>query len=50
MLIGLIEIIRALTSKKVEKPELEECDCCGQISRLNEGLCIWCHNVYKANK
>lgn len=39
---------------EIDKPEfkagIEECDTCGQMSRLKGGLCDWCQKVYEANK
>jgi hypothetical protein len=35
---------------KTEKQEMEECDTCGQISRLRCGLCDWCQKTYESNK
>jgi hypothetical protein len=29
---------------------IDECDTCGQYSRLKDGLCDWCQKVYEANK
>ena len=29
---------------------MDECDTCGQISRLTAGLCDWCYRTYEANK
>ena len=36
--------------KKVDEEKMEECDTCGQISHLKEGLCEWCQKTYEANK
>lgn len=36
--------------EETKKDEIDECDTCGQFSRLKGGLCDWCQKVYKANK
>lgn len=38
------------TEEETKKDGLEECDTCGQFSRLKGGLCDWCQKVYESNK
>ena len=35
---------------KIEDETMDECDTCGQISRLRCGLCEWCQRTYEKNK
>lgn len=51
-MLGLVEIIKRITSKndKTLHQDVEECDTCGQFSRLKNGFCDWCQKVYEANK
>jgi len=47
----LIEWLRDKLRKEDSKENVEQiCDCCGQVSRLTDGLCEWCERFYKANK
>jgi hypothetical protein len=43
------QIVEKIKEEK-EKPEMEECDTCGQISRLKCGLCEWSQRKYASNK
>jgi hypothetical protein len=46
----LIKHIEDKILKETEKPEMDECDTCGQISHLKCGLCEWCQKTYEKNK
>lgn len=46
----LIKQIEEKIEDEREPPEMEECDTCGQISRLKCGLCEWCQKTYESNK
>jgi hypothetical protein len=47
----LIEWLRDKLRKEDSKESVEQiCDCCGQVSRLTDGLCEWCQRFYKAHK
>lgn len=52
MIVGLIELIKRFMSRvnEIDSTGLEECDTCGQISHLDDGLCEWCQKVYESNK
>ena len=43
----LREKFRRENSKETVEPI---CDCCGQVSKLTDGLCDWCSRFYKAHK
>lgn len=43
------QIVEKIEEEK-ENPEMEECDTCGQFSRLKGGLCDWCQRTYESNK
>lgn len=45
------DLIKQIEDKiEEENPEMEECDTCGQISRLKCGLCDWCQRTYESHK
>jgi len=49
----IADLIKQIVDKiedERERPEMEECDTCGQISRLKCGLCEWCKRTYESNK
>lgn len=53
-MLGLMRMIKRIVSNNdlllKPKKDLEECDTCGQLSHLKNGLCDWCQKVYEANK
>lgn len=52
----IVDLIKKIADRinSIDAPDvregIEECDTCGQYSRLKEGLCDWCQKVYEANK
>jgi hypothetical protein len=33
-----------------KKDDIDECDTCGQFSRLKGGLCDWCQRTYERDE
>jgi hypothetical protein len=49
----IADLIKQIVDKiedERERPEMVECDTCGQISRLRCGLGDWCQKTYESNK
>lgn len=52
----IVDLIKRIADRinSIDAPDvrdgIEECDTCGQYSRLKGGLCDWCQKVYEANK
>ena len=46
----LTKLVRVYLKMKEKKDEIDECDTCGQFSRLKGGLCDWCQRTYESNK
>jgi hypothetical protein len=44
------DLIKEIEDKIEDEKDMEECDTCGQISRLKCGLCEWCQKTYESNK
>lgn len=51
-MLNLTEELKKITTKNDEtlREDMQECDTCGQISRLRNGFCDWCQKVYESNK
>ena len=41
----IADLIKQIVDK-IEEEKMEECDTCGQISRLKCGLCEWCRKIH----
>jgi hypothetical protein len=44
------KIVDRIEGEEEKKDEIDECDTCGQFSRLKGGLCDWCQRTYESNK
>lgn len=48
----IANLIKQIVEKMDEekRPEMEECDTCGQVSRLIGGLCEYCKRIHERDE